>query len=696
MYTIHTTDDCLFVDLTTSKQNLSIRDALINLGMAKAAANDPSTMEPGFEEKINTIKQALKRQKKMTPPMKQNQPELRRCEVKLLKVERPSQIYLAQKEFFDKIEKMERDIKESKPHPIVPEVNQYVTYQGQHRALVLDAHGCTFLILLIDRAQIHDAHYSTIFELDKKFYELESAAIMCHLGDVDPLEEDNNEWSKKAIDYLKKLCTTKDTTYRATSFGSKGKSLIIDLFACTKQKAESINAKMIRDGYAIGEIYDNTDAKPDKEVAKPRSTEQNRTEIRLMYIKSPDEFYVMPKKWETKYNMMQEKIQRFALTASHDYMKLLKFETCLIRSNLPEDFERWYRGLIIEEQPNLRILLIDFGAIVSTISTNLLPMPEEFNKYRPGAIRCHLVNVKPTCGAKDWSASSVEYLRAVADRTESIAISKAGSINDNDSMPAILWGFFQKSSIGPLHQEKVDWFDINQQMFIEGFCMYEKTIHECNELCEESFDPSSASALKTWLDANYKKLDYYNQTEEEIIAQENEILNFDINLTPNFNLDQWLPPITNEKTAFVGKPTYVDNNCIIYIQDATDLALLDEMNRQINDKFEKNPSLGVATAFEISQPCIAEFSDKKFYRAIVCGYPMIKDAYKVQFIDYGNVDIVPVDRMRKVTYATNIPVLCNKYVLHGKFALKDFFLSRVGSAICFLCCKLLKILFFFS
>ncbi|EDS37715.1 conserved hypothetical protein [Culex quinquefasciatus] len=93
-----------------------------------------------------------------------------------------------------------------------------------------------------------------------------------------------------------------------------------------------------------------------------------------------------------------------------------------------------------------------------------------------------------------------------------------------------------------------------------------------------------------------------------------------------------LPAKPIEKNIFVGKPGYVDNNGLIYLEQEP---VLNALRKVINAKFAD--SSAIDKFYSDNEPCMAKFhQDNKFYRAIV-RKAIRGRRYKVQFIDYGNL-----------------------------------------------------------
>ncbi|KAL1404199.1 hypothetical protein pipiens_005438 [Culex pipiens pipiens] len=119
-------------------------------------------------------------------------------------------------------------------------------------------------------------------------------------------------------------------------------------------------------------------------------------------------------------------------------------------------------------------------------------------------------------------------------------------------------------------------------------------------------------------------------------------------------IDRWLPAKPIEKTITVGKSSYVDNNGLIYLEQKP---VSNALRKVINAKFAD--SSATDKFYSDNEPCMAKFhQDNKFvYIAIGCR------RYKVQFIDYGNIEEVDIADLPKNVNCGRVPIQMNRYRL---------------------------------
>ncbi|KAL9698665.1 hypothetical protein quinque_002106 [Culex quinquefasciatus] len=94
-------------------------------------------------------------------------------------------------------------------------------------------------------------------------------------------------------------------------------------------------------------------------------------------------------------------------------------------------------------------------------------------------------------------------------------------------------------------------------------------------------------------------------------------------------IDRWLPTKPIEKTIIVGKPSYVDNNGLIYLEQEP---VLNALRKVINAMFAD--SSATDKFYSDNEPCMAKFHQDNKFVYIAIGF----HRYKVQFIDYGNIE----------------------------------------------------------
>lgn len=90
----------------------------------------------------------------------------------------------------------------------------------------------------------------------------------------------------------------------------------------------------------------------------------------------------------------------------------------------------------------------------------------------------------------------------------------------------------------------------------------------------------------------------------------------------------WLPDEPHQKMLFNGIPTYVDDDCVIYIRDVCQNKTLDKIKGLINRKYAKSEPEPNDIDWHIGEPCLAKYHlDNLFYRAIILSI----DSNKINF-----------------------------------------------------------------
>ncbi|KAL9694597.1 hypothetical protein quinque_013882 [Culex quinquefasciatus] len=97
---------------------------------------------------------------------------------------------------------------------------------------------------------------------------------------------------------------------------------------------------------------------------------------------------------------------------------------------------------------------------------------------------------------------------------------------------------------------------------------------------------------------------------------------------------------------------------LIYLEQEP---VVNALRKVINAKFAD--SSATDKFYSDNEPCIAKFhQDNKFYRAIVRKAISCR-RYKVQFIDYGNIEEVDIADLRKNVNCGRVPIQMNSYRL---------------------------------
>ncbi|CAG2054018.1 unnamed protein product, partial [Timema podura] len=127
----------------------------------------------------------------------------------------------------------------------------------------------------------------------------------------------------------------------------------------------------------------------------------------------------------------------------------------------------------------------------------------------------------------------------------------------------------------------------------------------------------------------------------------------------------WLPAEELKEENFYAVPSYVDNDCSIYLHPHETEETLRIIQNMLELRFKNSKPKPHDFYWSAGLPCIAQYhSDKKWYRAKVLEVNDDDRSIKVRFVDYGNEEICRATELRKDLCMSHIPIQSTKCFVH--------------------------------
>lgn len=440
-------------------------------------------------------------------------------------------------------------------------------------------------------------HWMNIMHLEEKFIALNEGVIQCRLKDVQPKKEDNYQWSKQALLKFKNLCLSSNLKMCICSCDPITNVYDVTLFIIQATRDICINALLVNSKFCIStgvesareeltkidkktEAMDETMVVGDENVANDEGTptkklKQLRKVIKILTVFSPSEFYVFMEKNSYKFNKLHRDIQH-DMNAVNE--KIVERRDDWAISNLCFTFTKtkyysqpqWFRARVTEVHGGSKysVFLIDCGLYVDCTNENMAEMNDTYRMIIGGALRCHLTCLKPTAGQTDWTGFVKDEFRYFTEIYDEYAITLYGPKDQTISFPVFLWGMNMECT-DPLAPTVYKWTNINQVFADRGICHstqnFSNILEEVPQLTNanddfEKFLSELDEALnKHHLECNYDENEDYSKAFQ--LSDET---------TP---IEEWQPAEPIGKTIFMGIPTYIDDNGIVYMHhvDSGDL-----------------------------------------------------------------------------------------------------------------------------
>lgn len=537
-------------------------------------------------------------------------------------------------------------------------------------------------VWLIDVGKMVAVKAFDIYELDAKFMSHPEVAILCSLNNIVP-SAGGYEWPTNACDTFNRLA--QNGKLQVVIDSRDNHQHRVSLYAVRRNCNICINGLLVRYNAAqwIGteplevEDHHQDDHTPtrqfdleqaivlDRSIASTHSTcsrgqtttdaaaataahiagsSKNRSQIKVVHIISPGEFYVSQQKQVTGIEKMHIKIQQLmighSLSSWPTGTKWMTGAHCLVYcsdSKFGAQRSQWYRGRITEITVDklFFVFLMDRGSVVEVQSADcLVQIPTDLEIVGDGAIRCHMACVKPMTDSTKWPLTVIDEFRNACDRYSMLGVSVQGNRVGN-SCSVILWGM-RDTSDDPFMPNTCEWVNINETMVHGGYVHLVEPFQPIalGRSCEAEFNVDALENFEEWLQR------IMAVTRPKPIVSDDAV-KFDCTLkiggsghTSAVEILEWSEAEPVNKQMFVGTPTYVDNNCVIYMYDTTVDNVLVSIKYALNAELENSLPPTDGRSWKVGAACIARYHlDNKFYRAKIMRIEGVNE-YKVRIIEF--------------------------------------------------------------
>ncbi|NXC47830.1 TDRD1 protein, partial [Penelope pileata] len=255
----------------------------------------------------------------------------------------------------------------------------------------------------------------------------------------------------------------------------------------------------------------------------------------------------------------------------------------------------WYRAAVVSytSENNVLVGYIDYGNFEVLHPTRLRPMIPKLMDLPAQAITCALADVKPPLGA--WTSEDISVMKQlVKDKVLTV------KVVDKESYKSVVE--LTDASVIP---------EINISRYLLG----KGCATEASRVTLPATEVGSVKQANTDL-ANKKKYEWNK-------------------LTPKQTVDVIVCTLYNPGEFYC----QISNHC--------ELRALNVLNKSLSEYCQKTPPNVFKP--EKGEPCCAFFSDDgNWYRALVQNVTS-DGVVKVRFVDYGNVEEVPLDKIRQIS-----------------------------------------------
>ncbi|NXH09850.1 TDRD1 protein, partial [Bucco capensis] len=255
----------------------------------------------------------------------------------------------------------------------------------------------------------------------------------------------------------------------------------------------------------------------------------------------------------------------------------------------------WYRAAVIAcvSEDTVTVGYIDYGNVEVLPLTRLRPMIPTLMELPAQAIRCSLAGVKPPLGT--WTSKAVSFMKKlVKDKVFTIKVVDQKSY---------------RSVVELIDESVTPVINISSHLIEKGCAVEELRV--------------TIPAIKM-----------------SDVKQENED-------TTNKISYSWNKVTLKQTVDVVVCTVYSPGEFYCHISNTTELLALNSLNKSLTEYCRKTPPNVFKP--QNGDPCCAFFSyDGNWYRALVQDVTS-QETVKVLFVDYGNLEEVPLDKIRQIS-----------------------------------------------
>lgn len=608
------------------------------------------------------------------------------------------------------------------PYVGMPCAAQYTIDNRWYRAKIVDLPGNKMVeVFYVDYGNQEVITWNRIRKIHRRFLRLAAQAVHCSLNDIVPTYE---QWVPAVREYLMKETAKK--VLRLYVDEVQRLQLKVTLYDSQADVDICLNALLVREGYAtsVGASsslveYHKQDGLPPPpsasstkqiqlklkkkpfgniqlqlaggagDVAVSRQSEVDtcesvqdpfRLQVKILSCPSPSCIYVALLLQEEQINNLMSELQEYYATSSSYTDNWEVNNKCCAFS---VQYKQWYRAIIVELLPDnhAKVFLKDIAEVEVVPLINLQLLDPRFLAIRDGAVKCHLAGVRAAGDKPEWPSLACEYLSEQTAKYLHFYITKKGNVA-NSSLPVELW-VKQVKQAGPLEPTQEEWLTLNMKLVEQGLAIPVRdsevqsipSLQVLKEL-EERSQAAYENSVSQWLQLSVQMNEGCKSESSDVgpdvccassvsdVVSEADTEQEEQPLPPA--LSDWLPPVPISKNKFLATPTYVDDDCFIYVHDTEKSAdTLTVIGNALLSRFNNSQPKPHDLYWFVGQLCIAQYhADKKWYRGKVV---RVNDdrTVKVVYVDYGNVEECKATEMRKNVYMGHVPIQCHKCLLDG-------------------------------
>uniref|UniRef100_A0A3Q3FIY2 Ring finger protein 17 n=1 Tax=Labrus bergylta TaxID=56723 RepID=A0A3Q3FIY2_9LABR len=513
---------------------------------------------------------------------------------------------------------------------------------------------------------------SDLRKIKDEFFALPSMAIQCCLSDVRPV--DGESWTEACTDRFISLAHQKLVTIVATGRPVlKSKPLPVKLFESSLNGPLANIAELLvqdelvcfkeepaGDDSAIWDPPLELDAAPEGPVEfEPQlklPADLKDLKVRVSHVSSPSSFYVQLTQYDSQLKRMCELVRKECALMESDDDAVWKADVyCAAQIN-----GVWERGQICSDITSSKIaevLRCDHGNKVKVHASNLRTLPS----YLIGslALECTLTDIRPAGGRSTWTATACDLISYYL--TGASAVMTIKELTDERPQPVIL---FCSNRMG-------QFVSIADFLASEGLALRERKPRDAEDQKPQEADAPSPVSVKQTGGPDGDKKNTPSACSLLPIPDQSSLVSGPTHPKPapriimsaeKVKTQLYQPPELPCLGHIQTSVSAIGEDGIIYARTQNAECQLEPLRERIQKSMKTLPRQKPYT-WKSVLGCAVIGSDMLWYRGQLL--EVLGGHVKVQYVDYGLVENIPVVHVYPMLLCDDVPQLCMPCQLHS-------------------------------
>ncbi|XP_032063300.1 RING finger protein 17 [Aythya fuligula] len=532
------------------------------------------------------------------------------------------------------------------------------------------------VVKYVDLGSVANVTLKDICKAEDEILSFPEKAIKCRLAYIEPYKA-ADEWNREATRRFEEMTEDKFMVCSIVEV-LKNNILSVKLFDshALHGRGSSINCQLVKENLASyipgyvestsvrpNEIWDvpveetaenlkdlnPINMRPLEEERDFRSLAKKELQVRISHVVSPSKIFIQ---WLSSGSILKSLQEKMAAFYKESQPESVKWECNMHCAVYVHELKQWQRGQIskIVSETTAEVMLYDSGAEKTVDISCLRKLEESMKRIKTLAIECSLVDISPTGGSTQWTATVCDCISYYLTGAQAKII-----IQESDTACALPVKIFCKVEAGQL-------IDISEHLIKKGLAFRNNRTHKAAVACavpkkhpevrleEENPQLNSCDSETACVrdSAAEEKDGDVSESEQKPRKTYKSLVRLEMH-------EIYKAPIIPEAKIFQAVVSCVGHDGTIYVIPKLFESKLKELMSEIQSNFK---CLGLLEPYcwKKGEACVIRGSDTLWYRGKVV--ELGGGTLQVQYIDRGYIEKVPQCHLYPTTLYTDTPPFC--------------------------------------